>query len=458
MVLRAAVAVLLCAAFRHSPLLAAQFPYTAYVNADDVHVRGGPGGEYYPTGKLQYGDEIEVYRHDPGGWCAIRPPRDEFSWVATRYLRMVSSDVAEVLADNVLARVGSRFSNARDVWQVKLRKGEKVLVPPRPRGDDRTWTKIAPPSGEFRWVFGKYVRRSDREPLGVPSSGTTGVSQRTARGGDLVPVETTADATARNSARPFQSRQDIDDRDSEIDHRDMRRRAKTWLPDGDSEPERRPSVSGEEFTPRRPADSETGRRPLTVANADADGVEAARHRLEAIDLKLADMVCGDRALWSFVSLRSQAEQVLDNANRSLERGMARRTLARIARFEDIHERRVSLDAAIAAADQPEKRLAATAGRASRVARTTSARTEDPRFDGQGKLIPVKSSRLGAPQFALVDQEGKLRYFVTAAPGVNLRRHQGKIVGVVGSSGYSPELRAQHIMARSVTERTGSLLR
>ena len=51
------------------------FPYKAYVTADDVYVRSGPGENYYPTDQLKAGTEVEVYRHDPGGWYAIRPPK-----------------------------------------------------------------------------------------------------------------------------------------------------------------------------------------------------------------------------------------------------------------------------------------------------------------------------------------------------------------------------------------------
>ena len=63
-------------------------PYEAYITADDVYVRSGPGENYYPTDKLKAGTEVEVYRHDPGGWYAIRPPKDSFSWVSGRHLRV----------------------------------------------------------------------------------------------------------------------------------------------------------------------------------------------------------------------------------------------------------------------------------------------------------------------------------------------------------------------------------
>ena len=64
------------------------FPYKAFVTADDVYVRSGPGDNYYPTDKLKAGDEVEVYRHDPGGWLAIRPVPGSFCWVAGRFLQL----------------------------------------------------------------------------------------------------------------------------------------------------------------------------------------------------------------------------------------------------------------------------------------------------------------------------------------------------------------------------------
>jgi hypothetical protein len=138
-----------------------EFPYTAYVNAEDVYVRSGPGRNYYPTSKLQTGDRVEVYRHDPGGWYAIRPVEGSFAWVSGRYLEVGEDGLATVTADRVAARVGSEFSDIRDVIQVRLHRGEIVeVLDKKDLGSgpgSGTWYKIAPASGEFRWVFGKFV-------------------------------------------------------------------------------------------------------------------------------------------------------------------------------------------------------------------------------------------------------------------------------------------------------------
>src|SRR5208337_4567269 len=74
------------------------FPYMAYIATDNVYVRSGPGENYYPTDKLKAGTEVEVYRHDPGGWFAIRPPKDSFSWVSSHHLQLDGGNLATVTA------------------------------------------------------------------------------------------------------------------------------------------------------------------------------------------------------------------------------------------------------------------------------------------------------------------------------------------------------------------------
>jgi len=136
---------------------ATTFPYRAYVTSDDVYIRSGPGRSYYPTEKAKAGQVVEVYRHDPGGWCAIRPPEGSFTWVSTRYLRQLEDDLAQVTTPHVAARVGSRFSNIRDVIQVRLNKDETVELLGGQRPGEDGWAKISPPSGEFRWIHSQYL-------------------------------------------------------------------------------------------------------------------------------------------------------------------------------------------------------------------------------------------------------------------------------------------------------------
>ena len=122
------------------------------------------GKAYYPTDRLKAGTEVQVFRRERGGWCAIRPPVGSFSWVAGHALELQKDNLAKVVEDHPAARVGSRFSEIRDVVQVHLKRGEIVEVLESKRSlladgaGGGMWYKIAPPAGEFRWVAAKHVQ------------------------------------------------------------------------------------------------------------------------------------------------------------------------------------------------------------------------------------------------------------------------------------------------------------
>ncbi len=234
------------------------FPYRAFITADDVYVRSGPGENYYPTDKLKAGTEVEVYRHDPGGWFAIRPPKDSFSWVSSHHLRLDGGNLATVTADRVVARVGSRMSNTRDVIQVHLRKGEVVEVLESPRNrmaDDNgssAWYKIAPPAGEFRWIPGRYVD-TDYDRDGLRRTSTRGT------------VDLTGQALGR--------------------------------------------LPGDGFAPP-PA----SRYPTSAAQY--------QKQLDELDLELSAVIVEDPSFWELSELRQRAETLFNQAETALERGRA----------------------------------------------------------------------------------------------------------------------------------------
>jgi len=74
-----------------------------------------------------------------------------------------------------------------------------------------------------------------------------------------------------------------------------------------------------------------------------------------------------------------------------------------------------------------------------------------RFDGVGRLTSVASRKVGAPQFALVNAAGAVIYYVTPAPGVNLRSYLDKQVGVNGQRGFVTELQKEQINVQRVTQ-------
>lgn len=430
---------------------AAEFPYQAYVVADDVYVRSGPGANYYPTSQLRYGEVVEIYRHDPGGWYAIRPPEGSFSWVAAEYVDLDDDGIGLVNADRVVARVGSLLSDARDVIQIRLDRGEPLQVLEAKRFGSgpaaQTWFRIAPPPGEFRWISGQYVTRELPRPaertadpsnnLLIARLGGGGID----RGGDgdaplddeygreRSPRRAEQRATERRRGVDDGHQTDYDDPyDADNDFDDAAAR-------GERERHLRVRLQGAsspaDYVRDRPGSS-------TTRGASLD------ERIKSLDLRLAMIVGESPETWSLEHLRTEAEAVLLDATTPTERGRARLLLKRIGRFEEIHLRYAQLD--------PASRPASARGQAataSAAARPTYRAAGERVYDGVGRLTAVDASGVGQPRFALVDENGVVRSYVTAAPGLNLRHYLGYRVGITGTAGYMPEWQSRHLTARRV---------
>ncbi len=272
------------------------FPYKAYVTADDVYVRSGPGKTYYPTDKLRSGQTVDVYRHDPGGWCAIRPPKGSFTWVSTRYLKATGNGLAQVAKPRVAARVGSRFSSIRDVIQVRLHQDEMVELLDTPGGrTDPPWARIAPPSGEFRWIHGEHLD---------PEYPIDGVRKRS----------TSDEPPPRVTDKPIGSGSEGDDGSSR---------------------------SGRRNSPRQPLSA-----------------EQYQQRLDDLDLELSLMVAEEATVWEFDELALEAEHLIAQAETALGRGRARMLLGKIERFENIKQRYDAVNQVVAQTERRDRRLAA----------------------------------------------------------------------------------------------------
>jgi hypothetical protein len=360
------------------------FPYKADVAVEGTEVFSGPGHSYYPTDKLPKGEIVEVYRHDPGGWCVIRPPEGSFSWISDQYVKLGENNLASVAEEGVGAHIGSRLSDAHEQVQVYLHKNETVeILGSRrvPGSGAQIWHKIAPPKGEFRWVQEKYLERDNSE-----------------------------DDRAENVQDAGENKQS-----------------------GDAE-------TGQDSSPKRPDSqlSDTG---------DKITAEEFQDELERIELELSMMVVEEPSAWSFGALRIRAETMLDRADTAEQRGNARLLLNKIARFEDIKQR---YDSVAAVHQQNAVSSRFLDGLKRTMEKAAAWANPEGQFDGVGQLQQVFSDKIGAPRYALVDEAGNVRYYVTPAPGVNLQSYVGRQVGVTGTRGYMPEQKAQHIMARHVT--------
>ena len=390
---------------RGSSFAAEKFPYTAYTNSTDVYIRSGPGKNYYPTEKLGKGEAVEIYRHDPGGWYAIRPPEGSFCWVPADVLKPHGDRLATVVKDKSPCYVGTKFSSARDVSQVRLDKGEEVeILDIKQLGDGpdaQSWVEIAPPSGEFRWVFGKFV---DREP---PSG-----------------------LTHKDDGRHTKQRDEFDDRDRSTPTPRSR--------DADDHTAQRSSWTTKTAAASSGTASRSDSPSAKADDGPAPSSDPFQSELSSIDYELSKMISDDPTGWEFTGLRRRAEPLLGRADTALERGKVRLLLNRIARMEDVKRRNELLgqpgNASAIAAERPSVLPVATPNR----------------YDGIGKLTPVVSQRPNAPQYALIDESNQIVSFITAAPGMNLQPYVGKEVGISGQRGFMPELKKPHVTAQRVS--------
>lgn len=363
----------------------AEFPYTAYVNSADVYVRSGPGRDYYPTDKLAKGQEVEVYRHDPGGWLAIRPPRGSYSWVSARHLDIAKDDLAVVNSERVVARVGSTLGDMRDVIQVRLEKDERVELLEAPAADS-PWCKIAPPAGEFRWVFSKYVDQDLPSDLAQDAREAGARGQVRLTGNDEPTTPADAQAAAELSAELNRLR--------ELDAIDMDLSA---------------IVAGDLST-------------WNFGNLHQRAEQALRSAQGGLERGRARMLMSKLARFEDIKQRHSTLKQPAPASASAPAP------------------------AVAGAPAPNQRLA---GAPPVAAMPVGRRADDPRYDGIGKLAPVVSQKTGGPQFALVDASGTVLSFVTPAPGVNLRPFVDRQVGVNGQRSYLYDVQRPHISVQRV---------
>lgn len=378
------------------------FPYMAYVNTSDVYIRSGPGEKYYPVAKVDRGAQIEVYRHDPGGWYAIRPPDESFSWVSAEFIELREGNIGMVSGDRVAARVGSSFSDTRDVIQVRLNRGEEVeILEVHETGAGaaaQIWYRIAPPAGEFRWISARHVEREIAETRGRDELDHDPQIRRT----DFAEEDDHTTKKVHRRRKAVENEDDENDTYAEIDER--------------------PLISAE------------NRRPKTDLKEEA----------EELDLTLSAIVVGDPVHWDFTALRSQAEDALDRAETALQRGRIRRVLRKIDNFSDIRQRYVAVMSVRGTRRSDDSNVLSDRSRVAALSRAAQMR-----YDGVGRLTQISSVDPHLPQYALIDTSGEVAAYVSPAPGVNLRRYLNQDVGINGTIGYLPERHATHLTAKRI---------
>ncbi len=410
-------------------------PYQSRILSAGAAVRSGPGDAFYITDSLAEGQMVEVYREEPNGWLAIRPPEESFSWIYGKNLEMLDGGLAKVNRDNVASKIGSRLSSKRNAVQIRLKKGEVVQIIDEDTIDDQTWYKIAPPSGEFRWIHVNSIR---------PAS--AGKSPRAVANAILTTPIADQTAGEEGGIRPTS--------ESDASPRDNWRAASAPLADITAPPLASgaalpPTTASPLPTPNPTPGFATSTPPMAQAHPITSSPEGFSRQVADLDLRLSRMVAEPPVAWNIEALRQEAELLLPQAQTVQERNDVNVAIAKIDRFNTIRERhRQSAIAATTPVSGPTPPSAP-------ILPPAPVATG---YDAVGVLRPVVSKRPGAPQFALVDERGQVVSFVTATPDMNLQPYIGRRIGIAGNRGFIPEFRRAHVVASRVTPLADSTVR
>lgn len=120
----------------------------------------------YMTGRVKAGEILEVCFRTDDGWCAVRPPEGSFSWINADYVLRGGSGIGTVVCPDsskeVPVRVGAASILSSSDVQVGLENGRQVqILGEQTLTGNKTWLKIAPPRGEFRWIQQSALEQSD---------------------------------------------------------------------------------------------------------------------------------------------------------------------------------------------------------------------------------------------------------------------------------------------------------
>ncbi|MBQ6109347.1 MAG: SH3 domain-containing protein [Thermoguttaceae bacterium] len=372
------------------------FPYRATVCEPEAFVRSGPGRDFYPTDKLRNGDTVEVYKHTVDGWCAIRPPLGSFSYVPARNVQMTQNDLGMIVGNSVPVYIGSRLSPDRSQMRISLTAGKIVEVLELPTEGLDAMVKISPPSGEFRWIHGKSL-----------SPNLTGVTEEPA------PPDRTLPGTIPVSDSPVLSSED--------------------LPGGANSME------------------EASVKPGTFA-----------YFVNQLDADLSYIISnGDSAQWKTEGLLMRANRLMNYAKTTQEKERLEHVRQKIIEADNVRQNRQQFQKILSTASEDGiTPLSAGSDQASRPNVNYSGVSEFPapfstepgRWDYSGILVKVQRQRyahLSLPPYAIVNEDGILRCYVTPAPNMDLSPYVKKRVSLAGSRNYMRDQRAFNLNAKII---------
>jgi len=419
--------------------------HRAQVQVSRAPVYTSPTTDKTICDELPVGTVVDIYMETSDGYVAIRPTPRCFSWVESRFLLIDSDGVqGTITTAGVPSWIGQPEQSERShLRMVQLDRGEVVQIlgfremALSSNGRKLQLTRIAPPRGEFRWMLKRNLQlQGDAETL-VDLTSTS-------------PLEANSIAAQFNRVQPVQYEQPVGeptDTAGQVSNRFVPR----WL-----NPARSRGSQSSQRSNVQPAS-------FTLLDNTSDTTTVALPRdLSGLENYLSQMVARKTSEWELGPIRNQVLQMLNTAPVQ-QRSQWENLMGRIQQFQDIYQQRLRLTKT--SLGTVPRRLMNINGdvlplRTSDIARdlvdpstqgklTTEAQRTP--YEETGYLMEVHSSRQGAPEYALVDEQGDVKVFVTPVPGLNLAHYLTKHIGVFGRRGYLYRLKTQHVTITRVVD-------
>jgi hypothetical protein len=483
--------VALCLSAASGAVAVQQFPLQAMVLRDGAMVHSGPGAMHYGTAELERGTLVEVWRFDPGDWCAIRPEEGSFCLVPATAVESSGNGMGQVIEDGLQVWVGTRLGPVeKPLWQVKLERGEEVEILgrsswPNPEGFPTEWLQIAPPAGEFRWMKRSDLQLPDektllpagqresairRGPQGVVRTGFAAepppqdatpslddpfagldmqqlaafpaepVSGRATANTEPLPGELPPrDAGWRPARKPFQLA-------PERNQAALADRSDAVPPVGGSWSNAAGSL---QVSTQLPNDSRLASLPIerfadqAAATQPTFAGERLVPTLAELDLRISAEIVKPAEYWDLESLASQILRAQAAATTDLERDQAGRLVRKVDQL------RITRTGLLGGKETATVPAIASPGRPVGSGVDTSVEL-GATYDAHGWLNElVQQNGSAGSTYVLQDQTGRITHHIGAEPGLNLHRYLRQRIGVVGQRGYNQRLKLSHVTAERV---------
>ena len=463
------------------------FPYQAFALRDEVEIRSGPGLAHYATEQLRQGDIVEVWRHDPEGWCAIRPVEGSFGLIPQAAVKVIDKQTCEVTVDGTQSWVGTRMGAVeKPMWQVKLKAGERLEILgeanwPDPEGHSTVWYQIAPPAGEFRWIHRDDLQMPDPQTRlpkesDVPnqkSNPRRSNSESAGSANQTINENPSSHWSDGNSVRLSSGTQSDDpiskssgvivdpygDEDQLLNPPDDLATSRGWR--RASQPIRLAQMQRDDTNNRtalQSSESTSASRQSSNFPANGQGStsfgsierqvvptvgnEFLADGLRQIDMDLSLEIVKPAFEWQLSRFTQSLMSAQSKSQSNQEREQAQKLLAKVERLRALQSNLVGT--------APTN---GTAGFDNQIVSRPIGSGIDPSvqfgttYDAHGWLNElVQKSGTAQSKYVLQDDNGKILCQIDPSPGLNLHRYMKTKIGVLGQRGFNQSMNLNHITA------------